>query len=512
MSYSNFNQFGQSPHINPDELQNGSAFSNNFNGGSNGFSSGTAHFGDDELFDGLHSPSEQNPPNMQGQDFNGMNMGFAQDMYPSQINGYSNTPDGEPIQSPFVHSYSGQNAFHHMQRPGFSASLQSPLPYSGSPHAGNEAESDFLNAKPRARLTQAQAQAMSRKASNTRSPLTPSTATAMAGLTVGSHESPAGFGAQPIRTSGAHHEKSPSNQWMATPKSLSSFPGSGLSSPLQNGYAHPQLAGMMQNAGQSLPARMGGPGATVKTQDDKRRRRRESHNAVERRRRDNINERIQDLATLVPGHRLDDEKIKKLLTNGTPLSPTLTGLSQPDQATSGLAGPGAKRATGATGAGSITTGLPIDDKDKGPNKGDILQGAVGWTRDLMWMLHVKIQQQEELVNAITELGGHVPFEMSEDEKRMQTELTEVMNSMASTRGRNEPLSYTRTDGSGLRVPHHTDYKGEALNGRTNMDAISVSPDDPSPGDLDAELASTDHFWGEPEDVKEEDEYTMDMVM
>ncbi|ORX61998.1 hypothetical protein DM01DRAFT_1379865 [Hesseltinella vesiculosa] len=38
---------------------------------------------------------------------------------------------------------------------------------------------------------------------------------------------------------------------------------------------------------------------------DKRRRRRESHNAVERRRRDNINERIQELGTLLPD-ALDD--------------------------------------------------------------------------------------------------------------------------------------------------------------------------------------------------------------
>ncbi|KAF7726271.1 Transcription factor E3 [Apophysomyces ossiformis] len=33
---------------------------------------------------------------------------------------------------------------------------------------------------------------------------------------------------------------------------------------------------------------------------EKRRRRRESHNAVERRRRDNINDRIQELGTLLP--------------------------------------------------------------------------------------------------------------------------------------------------------------------------------------------------------------------
>ncbi|CEG83028.1 Putative HLH, helix-loop-helix DNA-binding protein [Rhizopus microsporus] len=38
---------------------------------------------------------------------------------------------------------------------------------------------------------------------------------------------------------------------------------------------------------------------------EKRRRRRESHNAVERRRRDNINERIHELSTLLPDHLLD---------------------------------------------------------------------------------------------------------------------------------------------------------------------------------------------------------------
>lgn len=38
---------------------------------------------------------------------------------------------------------------------------------------------------------------------------------------------------------------------------------------------------------------------------EKRRRRRESHNAVERRRRDNINEKISELATLIPEVMLD---------------------------------------------------------------------------------------------------------------------------------------------------------------------------------------------------------------
>ncbi|KAI9495158.1 Myc-type, basic helix-loop-helix domain-containing protein, partial [Zychaea mexicana] len=39
---------------------------------------------------------------------------------------------------------------------------------------------------------------------------------------------------------------------------------------------------------------------------DKRRRRRESHNAVERRRRDNINDRIQELGTLLPDSMIEN--------------------------------------------------------------------------------------------------------------------------------------------------------------------------------------------------------------
>ncbi|KAI8595780.1 Myc-type, basic helix-loop-helix domain-containing protein [Dissophora ornata] len=40
--------------------------------------------------------------------------------------------------------------------------------------------------------------------------------------------------------------------------------------------------------------------------NEKRRRRRESHNAVERRRRDNINEKIQELSTLLPDIYVDN--------------------------------------------------------------------------------------------------------------------------------------------------------------------------------------------------------------
>ena len=46
--------------------------------------------------------------------------------------------------------------------------------------------------------------------------------------------------------------------------------------------------------------------------NEKRRRRRESHNAVERRRRDNINEKISELATLIPECLLDPNGMRPL--------------------------------------------------------------------------------------------------------------------------------------------------------------------------------------------------------
>jgi hypothetical protein len=262
-----------------------------------------------------------------------------------------------------------------------------------------------------------------------------------------------------------------------------------------------------------------GNAPALQSQEMKRRRRRESHNLVERRRRDNINERIQELSHLVPLHRLEDEKVRKALQNNGPLSPTLAGLSQPPtgmsppQATSGLAGPGARRAT----AGNITTGIPIEEKDKGPNKGDILNGAVSWTRDLMWMLHLKLQQQEDLANIIAELGGTFPFEETEDERRMRTEL---MDSMVKNDG--GKFHYSRAPGSGLRVPKHTDVKGDPVGTpAAGQNDTSLSPENHSTGgDGQPGMGGPGQFWSGHNSggsgagsisFKEEDEYGMDLT-
>ncbi|KAL2122506.1 hypothetical protein VTJ04DRAFT_2961 [Mycothermus thermophilus] len=433
-------------------------FQSNFgpNNGLTAFSSGNAGIADDELLDGL-------PMDSTTQDFGGgvndmTGVAFSHGVYgshpglPINQQPYSSTPDGDPIQSPFVSSF-GYRQMQHAQSFG---GLKSPLSYAGSPLANeiNEhGDSNFLNAQAQARARLAMQQ---HKTPSGRSSLTPKPA--IPGVSVGAE----GSFAQPIRAAGAHHEKTHSGQWIQTPNSLSSFPGSGFSSPLQQGLQSNQINDLIMKGGISMPAKLNSASAAAaSSQEARRKRRRESHNLVERRRRDNINERIQDLSKLVPPHRLEDEKIRKAIQNGTPLSPSLTGIG--GSATSGLAGPGARRAAGGS-AGNITTGLPVEEKDKGPNKGDILNGAVSWMRDLMWMLNIKLQQQEELINALYERGGTLPFEITDDERRMQTELHEALNRIDEATGQPRTFSYSRTAGSGLRVPHHTDYKGDPLNG------------------------------------------------
>lgn len=540
-----FNQFGShGGSINPSDLTMGgngvaipnggygASFQNNFNAQASNpsasFSKGISTFGDDELLDSL-GPSNQAGMQSNGQDF-GMDFDFPQNMYagqngaaplsvdPNHINGYSNTPDGDPIQSPFVHNFNHAQ-FRHMQpQHTFGNSLHSPGSYTGSPIPGSDTRDASNYAKQRPRLSQVM---QGRKSSNTRSPLTPKTPV-MSNLNIGSAEH-SNFPTEPIRTSQTHrHQKTLSGQWDQTPSSLNSFVGSDFS-PIQGIHPNPAISDILK--GTSMPTKLNnghqaGGAPALQSQEMKRRRRRESHNLVERRRRDNINERIQELSHLVPMHRLEDEKVRKALQNNSPLSPTLAGLSapptgmSPPQATSGLAGPGARRAT----AGNITTGIPIEEKDKGPNKGDILNGAVSWTRDLMWMLHLKLQQQEDLANIIAELGGTFPFEETEDEKRMHTEL---MDAMLKNDG--AKFHYSRAPGSGLRVPKHTDVKGDAIGSSTQGGQLdtSLSPDNHSTGDAgNAGMGGPGQYWSGHNSggsgagsisFKEEDEYGMDLT-
>lgn len=476
---------------------------------SSGFNPGGSFVNDDELLDFDLNDTSTNQGQFQGgqqgfgQHQGNMNMPHSFHQAQPNMGGmnpmnqlYSHTPENAPTQSPFVHGN-----FNYAQ---YQMNHASPRT---RPVQGASLDSSSMNAGQRTNMPQA----MDRQLSSSRSPMTPKTP-GVGGLNLGTPES-GSLPSQPIPSNyNQHrHQKSLSAQWDSNPGSLPSYGDSPLSSP-GHMVTHNQISEIMKASGgkhaSSLPAKVDnhqGPPA-YQSQEAKRRRRRESHNMVERRRRDNINERIQELSHLVPLHRLEDEKVRKHIVNNTPLSPSLvaTGRSPP-AATSLLAGGGRR----ATTTGSISLGLPMEDKDKGPNKGDILNGAVSWTRDLMWALHVKMQQESELADLITSLGGRWPFEQTEDEKRMRSELLHAM-------AENNPstFSYTRGPGSGLRVPSHTNHAGEPLN---PSQMGTMSPQSLSPGVQSGGSGGNSGSVGQPQywthdghGFKEEDEYGMEM--
>lgn len=445
-------------------------------------------------------------------DLNGQNgmqrndgMGYLQDQRQNQglsmshqsqmTQMYSHTPEGGPIHSPFIQGSFNYDQFQPLNQ-------QSHSTPSHMQNAANHFDQGFMNAKGRPSL-----QAMDRSSSDVRTPMTPKTP-AIGTLNLGTPES-GSFPSQPIRAANLQHrhQKTLSNQWDGTPGSAHSFIESPISSPGHHSH-HVGISEILKSGKHaSLPTKVDthNPQA-LESQEAKRRRRRASHNMVERRRRDNINERIQDLSHLVPQHRLEDDKVRKQLLNSSALSPAGTSMSPPS-ATSLLAGGNGRRAT----AGNITMGLPIEDKEKGPNKGDILNGAVSWMRDLMWALHVKLQQESELADLITSLGGQWPFEQTEEEKRMRSELLEAMDN-------NDPNSFTysRAPGSGLRVPKHTNLAGEATNGNGNISSDSLSPafNTGGSGTNSGGGAGQPQFWSSSGHAglsfKEEDEYSMEM--
>ena len=414
---------------------------------SSSFNLGNSGFGDDELLESIDFSTQQGfssdfsqQPNHNQYLTQRQPTGISMSHQGQMAAVYSNTPDGPPIQSPFL----GQ--FDYSQ---FKATSQHVSPHQRAMYEGN-----FQAKRP-------SAQGMTRKPSDQRSPMTPRTP-ALGGLHLGSTPDSGSF-PQPIRTS------SLSNRHQKTlPNHLGSESGSYeskcLESPVGSAghLSHHNGISEVLKSGQpaSVPAKMSHGANGTPNIEEKKQRRRDSHNQVERRRRDNINERIQDLSHLVPSHRLEDDKVKKQLQNNSTLSATTgaTSMSPPNAnntATSLLAGAGGRRA--ASIAGNITLGLPIEEKEKGPNKGDILTGAVGWTRDLMWALYQKYIQEEELAQHLAQLGSTWPFEITEEERRMRTELMDAMEKNdAST------FSYSRANGSGLRVPKHTNLAGERL--------------------------------------------------
>ena len=535
MSYSNSHN-GNS-NVDPNSIMGGGSGGGGGGGGGSGFNQGftsqnmsgsfmmgNSGIADDELMDtltmGFDQSTNSNSNNFQQEQtqFNQqpqpqqqqymtsagsvpMSMAHSQHQHINATNMYSSTPEGAPIQSPFI------NNFNYGQFRPTDASQQQQQQQQFSMPATSASYRNGMTA------AQQHMNAMERKISESRSPATPNTP-GLGALHLGEPEYPVpGLQQQPRAVMG-HHRQTSLNNWegMSNPHSWTDV--SPFGSPV-NGQGmlpqHPQIAEVLKSTNQtgkiaaSLPTKM--EHGSNNTQEAKRRRRRESHNLVERRRRDNINERIHELATLVPAHRLEDEKVRKHLQTNSPLSPsiTATGMSPP-QATSLLAGGSGRR---AAAGGSVTTGLPLDDKDKGPNKGDILNGSVAWTRDLLWIMRMKLEQESQLKELLRTQGHEWPFAQSEDEKRMQSELIEVIEKSIRS---NNFSDYSRAPGSGLRVPGYTNVAGDAVTQEQagNGHQQSLSPDYQGGGSGMSTGRDQYNWQPEQEDLKEEDEFGFEM--
>lgn len=505
----NNNQFGNSDNngsIDPSELtmHNGSFMMNPFGSQQNMSSSfpfGNSGIDTDELLDLKINDQGGHPHdgnfNMVHEQRQPAAISMSHQGQMSHI--YSNTPDGAPINSPFLRSNFNYDQFRPMQQ---------HTPQDASPHMHSmnmQYDQNYLNTKVRTGHHGAD-----RNSVDARSPMTPKTP-AIGGLNIATPES-GSFPSQPIRAVPlqSQHQKNLSNHWDGTPGSAHSMMESPISSPGHPSH-HAGISEILKSGKHaSLPTKVDSvhghhTAAAQLSQEDKKRRRRASHNLVERRRRDNINERIQDLSHLVPHHRLEDDKIRKQLINNSTLSSSVgaSGISPSNAATSLLAGGTGRRATN----GNITMGLPIEEKEKGPNKGDILNGAVGWTRDLMWAFYRKLEQEDQLAELVTSLGGTWPFEQTEEDKRMRTELLDAME-------KNDPNSFTysRAPGTGLRVPKHTNIAGEPVAPGTSSQ--SLSPSFPNGGSGSGSGNSHAQYWNSSGHAgmsfKEEDEYSMDM--
>jgi hypothetical protein len=128
--------------------------------------------------------------------------------------------------------------------------------------------------------------------------------------------------------------------------------------------------------------------------NEKRRRRRESHNAVERRRRDNINEKIGELATLIPECMLDPNAP----ANFVPTEDQITGAApMPSKSEDGDPTP-----TPTLAATLDTSG---DSAASKANKGMILRKSVDYIRYLQQLVGAQASRNRVLESELASIRG-----------------------------------------------------------------------------------------------------------
>ena len=115
------------------------------------------------------------------------------------------------------------------------------------------------------------------------------------------------------------------------------------------------------------------------------------------------------------------------------------------------------------------------------------------------MLRETLHEQDRLKAQLSTLGGTWDREDTEEEKRMLTELE-----LALSKTEPSDFYYSRANGSGLRVPRHTNLAG---------DSLPISPQSLSPNFQNGANNGDGQFWtnqGNEITFKEEDEYGMEL--
>lgn len=136
--------------------------------------------------------------------------------------------------------------------------------------------------------------------------------------------------------------------------------------------------------------------------DDKRRKRRESHNAVERRRRDNINDRITELASLIPEVLLDTGNTGGTGGKNTSRSRSRNGRGGDNDDSPDRRGDSPSSSTSAfpsnlsSNAQFTPAQLAQQAASNKPNKGVILAKSVDYVRYLQQLVQMQGERNREL--------------------------------------------------------------------------------------------------------------------
>ena len=462
---------------------NPSAVSQSFSGNQNlpsSFITGNSALSDDDLLSSFNLNGESHQQNSQlshqqqqqqqngvhqFQSMNGMNGSFQRPNQSNghqqhQMNGYSSTPDGAPIQSPFDRGNFDFSQWQTVSQPG---QIQSSM-------------NGMQDNQGKASMT----------------PMTPH----MNGLQLGSSAN-SNFSGQGMHGRSVQHarQSSLSGHWDNSMGSGQSHMDSPLSSP--SAPMHPQISEVLKSGPPASPQRT----KATTTAEMKKAKRRASHNEVERRRRNHINDRINELAELVPKHRLEDDAIRRSVMSNAAMPLPVGGHSISPPATSGLAGSHGRRATSISHVAPPHATAP-EDKDKGPAKGDVLDGTVDWTRDLLWLVNSMLSRQQELEATVSSLSGPQARPYTDDEKRMLSEVHDAIQ-----KNRIIDRQYTRRHGTSLYVPKFTNHAGEPVESPSHA---AASP--PSVFDLDSAsvvngqtVNGGQYLWNSNSALKEEDE-------